>query len=871
MATTPLLILCDNHMDVIWRRGCRQHYCSVDGIIRPYSDLEEEQIRRAIHLAETSGCRYTLEQSLPLKLFLERNPDLLPVVRRLVGEGLLELPGGGETLIDLNMVCGESLVRNHLYSILWCERLFGRRSQTANGADLFGYSAQFPQVLRLLGYETLANSSRLFDDGTPFWRGLDGSTVLVRPTWENLGLPQVHAGGGCIRPPAPCCDGEGCPLCGYRGLDLSDQNVRSDETLTLLFERMQGITTGPLVLRVTGEETLEDAEALRRLVAAACEHGFAPRFVTMTELVEVIDGDRLARLGAGQLAPEEIRAGVEGNPICTGCYVSRIRLKQWNRRLEALLLAAETFAAFAWRPGDVYPRGKLEGLWNQMAVLQFHDAITGSHSDGAYEELLGVCRNIARGAHQIYEAATQAIAGTVASPGREGYRAAVVATPLPWPVDGAPIDIVLDLLPGEMPRGVEVSDSQDRAVAVTEFEPVAYAVGGKAAVRLAGLRLPPNGYGTIHYRFTQAPPARVPLSGTAIENEYYRVVFDALGVAEILDKELGEVILRSGAGGLVFEEDYGSVWETLAEPAFACSVARHSTPSLTLCTGPDLQQAVLEGEFSDRRIQHERKVARLKWRQEITLHSGVKRLYFKTTVDWATRHGRLMLQFPLAFNTPEDEAAYEIPFGVLARQRYAGQFGIHTRPNGDWPALNFVACHNAAAGYWVTIANRGTPCHRVEEGVVKMTVVRSPGVPLSSWDTQGAADAGVHVFEAMLSSAAGDLSEVNPVRLGQEFNTPFCAASLGAASDGQLPPEHSFLTHDNPSVAISAVKRAEDSDDLVARLYEPYGRPAQTGLHGLGAEAAMETDLLERNPRSAAALVFRPHEIKTVRIGDRSD
>ena len=132
------LIFCDNHMDVIWRRGCRQHYRSVDGIIRPYVDLEEEQIRRALRMMTTSDYRYTLEQSLPLKLFLERNPDQLPVVQRLVDEGKLELPGGGETLIDLNMVCGESLVRNHLYSISWCERTFGTRRRATNGADLFG-------------------------------------------------------------------------------------------------------------------------------------------------------------------------------------------------------------------------------------------------------------------------------------------------------------------------------------------------------------------------------------------------------------------------------------------------------------------------------------------------------------------------------------------------------------------------------------------------------------------------------------------------------------------------------------------------------------------------------------------------------------
>jgi hypothetical protein len=91
-----VLVFCDNHMDVIWRRGSRRHYRSVDGIIRPYSDIEEEQIRRAVRWASSSDYRYTFEQSMPLKLFLERNPDLLPLLQQMVTAGKIELPGGGE-------------------------------------------------------------------------------------------------------------------------------------------------------------------------------------------------------------------------------------------------------------------------------------------------------------------------------------------------------------------------------------------------------------------------------------------------------------------------------------------------------------------------------------------------------------------------------------------------------------------------------------------------------------------------------------------------------------------------------------------------------------------------------------------------------
>lgn len=866
-----VLVFCDNHMDVVWRRGAGRHYRSIDGIIRPYSDIEEEQIRRALRWASTSDYRYTFEQSMPLKMFLERNPDCLPLMKQMVTAGKIELPGGGETLVNLNMVCGESLVRNHFYSILWCERIFGTRTHVACGTDLFGYSAQVPQILKQCGYDIMANTSRVFDDGTPFWRGVDGSTLLVRPTWANLGLPQVFAPGGATHPPARCCEGEGCPACGFRGMDLSNENVRNEETRRQLFEKLLAIETGPIVLRITGEESLENEAALKELVEHGRRAGLDLRFVTMTELVEAIDGERLARLRAGQLRENEVFPGAESATVCTGCYVTRIQLKLWNRRLEEILLAAESFAAFASPLGTLYPRRKFESLWNQMALLQFHDAITGSHSDGAYEELLALCRNIARGAWQVYEEGTRALAKHVAPKATGGANAAVVFNPLPWPVEGALVDVVFDVPQGETALGVEVADAGGARIAVTSVAPVQSAVGGKLNVRLTGLKLPALGYGTIQYRITNTPPAVQPIAGNVMENEYYRVVLNARGVAEIIDKETGATILRQNAGGLQFEDDHGSPWETLARPSFSFPVAQFSNPTRTLSGNKDMQTAVFDGAFSDARIQQEYHIDQIDWRQEVTLYAGVKRVHFKTTVNWDTYDARLMLVFPLAFRTPNDEASYEIPFGVLNRKRYEGDFGIHTQPNGDWPALNFVACRNAEKNLWVTVANKGTPCHRVVNGVIRMTVLRSPCISLAAQDIAGAREAGSHVFEAVVSSGAGELQAVNPVRLGREFNAPFIAVSVGtnASSKPALPPAQSFLKHENPAIAISAVKRAEDGNDLVVRLYEPYGVAAQDKLTDVAADRVRAADLIEKPTGAAPELRFRPYEIKTIRV--RSD
>ena len=74
-------------------------------------------------------------------------------------------------------------------------------------------------------------------------------------------------------------------------------------------------------------------------------------------------------------------------------------------------------------------------------------------------------------------------------------------------------------------------------------------------------------------------------------------------------------------------------------------------------------------------------------------------------------------------------------------------------------------------------------------------------------------------------------------------------------------------------MAIEAVKRAEDTDDVIVRLYEADGGDANVKVHcGFAVAAAAEVDLMEANPRQLTlrdgkvALTFTPFEIKTLRL-----
>ncbi|MCR5688661.1 MAG: hypothetical protein K6G71_00260, partial [Clostridiales bacterium] len=176
-----LYLIAKNHMDPSWLRCFTDHARdpATGDVVRPYSDLEEIQILEYMDFAEKYGVVYQIEQSAVVKKFLERNPDQRERFAALVKKGLIELAGGGETVIDYNLTSGESWARNHLYSRKYYEEEFSHAPRYAITPDIFGLPAQLPQFFRSLGYDADILFDRVFKNGKPFWKGLDGTVIVI--------------------------------------------------------------------------------------------------------------------------------------------------------------------------------------------------------------------------------------------------------------------------------------------------------------------------------------------------------------------------------------------------------------------------------------------------------------------------------------------------------------------------------------------------------------------------------------------------------------------------------------------------------------------------------------------------------------------
>ncbi|MDR3691701.1 MAG: glycoside hydrolase family 38 C-terminal domain-containing protein [Fimbriimonas sp.] len=523
-----------------------------------------------------------------------------------------------------------------------------------------------------------------------------------------------------------------------------------------------------------------------------------------------------------------------------GTYTSQAANKKGNRVSEFLLRDAELLACFSpGFPAD-YPATELEAAWKLVLLNQFHDIIPGSSVHEVYEDSRADYEKIAEVGNRIVAESLHKIASgfdtsSMKNPVALFHNATMVTQgSIPWDEEPAPTSIVTteESLPVQL---------------VDDF-------GEKKLI----LPIPQTALGTVVVaELSEAAPAskyRLKSSNRRIENEDLIVRFDLHGnLTSIQSLEDQTEFLEAGKLGNVFQlfEDKPNFWSAWDVDAFALETGQDLVRSESFDIverGPVRVAALVVKRFGKSTI-----------RQKISLGPtpGVR---FDTEIDWREEDKMLKVAFPVNVNAAR--ATYEIQFGNVERP---------THGNTTWDMAKFEVC----AQKWVDLCegDQGVALindckygHDVKGNVMRLTLLRSPKAP------DPLCDMGVHRFSYSLVPHYGPYNYAGIVQAAYSFNAPLRSVRLDSNKGvtGSLP---ALVACEDRNVMTESVKKAEDSDDIVVRLYECHNSRGKAELYcAKPAKAAMLCDLEENEideltlQDGVVSFEYKPFEIITIKL-----
>jgi len=847
-------------------------------------DVVDRTFGTALQLMnEYPGYVFTQSAAAYNEWMADQYPALNAEIKRRIQEGRWEIVGGMWVEPDLNMPDGESLVRQLLVGKRWFKQAYGIDVRIGWNPDSFGYTWQLPQIYKKSGIDYFVTQKMSWNDTNklPFklfwWQSPDGSKVLTYfpHDYVNLNLSPVR---------------------------LADDLAAARKWSPGLLEMMDlyGVGDhggGPT--RAMLDEGFRWAAPSSGAVAANGGEPVTPkyRFGTAQSFFSTVEK---------QIAPESRVWNYQSIPHYTappavdgkvsiptwdselyleyhrGVYTTQAMHKHNMRTAEEEMLNAEKFSSLAWLFGAKYPADELTEDWKKVLFNQFHDLAAGSGIAVIYRDAQKDYDWVRMSTNEISTGALESTAEKIdTAQGKTDAeeRSIVVFNPLGWTRSGEAAVRVADYPDGFVARQnssisrVEPSSmlkEDSTAPAGTYLLPVRDVPAlGYSVVHISPLRKDAKfnlGYAEPRAGETQdeivlvKPNPHSPLHDIEVHINKQSGCLSRIRIGrdQVSVPKSYELIAPHSCGNqLQFFKDAPKQYDAWNIDPGTLDVAPmtiNKADSVELVGDKEISPAV-------RVVCH--------WQSSTfvqTIRLEGDQIDIDNDIEWHEKHVLLKAAFPLAVTS--NFATYEIPYGAIERP---------TTRNNSWekaqfevPAMRWADLSGTGPDgnvHGLSILNQDKYGYDAVGNVLRLTLLRSP-----TWPDPDA-DQGHHHFHYALYPHAGTWKDALTVRHGWEYNYPL-QAIVTTAHAGSLPAEHSFASVSPENVVLTAVKKAEDANALIFRVYEWAGKGTTAVFHvPPGATAATVTNLMEQpegDPLKVEGDVVKspihPYEILTIRV-----
>ncbi len=802
---------------------------------------------------------FSQSQASVYRIVEQYDPNMLQQIARRVKEGRWEVSSATWVEHDKNMSSGETQLRQVLYAKRCFKRLFGIGYDDIKldfEPDTFGHSLHTPDILSSVGVNYYYHCRAYRDEKLYRWQAPDGKELLCyleKGDWYSW---EVSPGGI---------------------VDVSLREMRETGMSDVL--RVYGVGDHG------GGPTVRDIEAIN--------------LANSWPVFPVVKCSTYANFFAKANEARESFPLVTGehNFVFTGCYTSQSDVKKGNRHSEKNLVQTEGFAALAHAlaPEYEYPAELLGTAWEHVLFNQFHDILPGSgivdtrrYAMGKYQEVSAVTSTTQKRALSAissridtsgllkYVPASEGVddralgAGVgfwqndkgASSPGVDHNNYRIITVFNPSAVERTQVvEVVLWDMAGKGGLVAKNASGDEVALQIIEHHGGFWAHRFKI-VLLEALKVPPMGYRSyVVYEDlarTDVPDGwdmRVeePLN-LSIENEMLKVTLDSQTGA------ISSLLLKYENLELVTEDEQTALFRVIDES----SVLNGGMSSWIVGSYANIEP-ISGVKYTDiPRQGYERAVERFTLRKVsgalrnglvwlgkirgsqllvgIHLDKGSKQVVIDCKVDWLEKGTResfvpqLNITIPVAIK--QAQHTFEVPFGAIVREPR----------DQDLPALRWAdisGCHDATGHlFGLTVATDSKHGYRISENSVSVSLIRS------SYDPDLYPEYGEHRFSLALAPHEGQCDVAAGCAVADTLDHPLVVTQNNAHT-GDMSTDSALIHLNNCNIVLSSVKKPEDSDGLVIRLYEVAGCDTSAKLYvspELAGEGASwsEVDSLER-------------------------
>jgi alpha-mannosidase len=779
------------HLDPVWLWQWQEGFQETKATFRSALD----------RMKESDDFMFTSSSAANYEWVENNDPSMFAEIKQRVQEGRWQIVGGWWIQPDCNIPGGESFVRQGLYGQRYFKEKFGVTAKVGYNVDSFGHHGMLPQILKKSGMDyyimmrPMPNEKglpgRLFQ-----WESDDGSRVLAFRilfeycTWGKALDKHVHR---CV----------------------TELKEPFDELMCFYGVGNHG-----------GGPTKENIESIRRMNADPDMPTL--EFSTPNRFFEEIEKKDLPF----PVVHDDLQHHA------SGCYAVHSGIKQWNRQAENKLIAAEKLSVLAeWVTGQPYPKNYTQA-WKNVLFNQFHDILAGTSIEPAYED----ARNMHGEAMSIAERglnyAVQSFSWNIGIEQEEGMKPIVVFNPHAW---NSKVNVELEI--GGLKDTSVLVDETGKQVPHQAVQSLATA-GGR--FRLSFIAdLPPMGYRVYKLlpqsNALKADVQSIKANDYALENDRFRLEFDPKTgyINSLFDKRTETEVFREAAAKPVVIEDNSDTWSHNVFHFNKVIGAFEATSVKRVEHGPVKSVIRVTSAYGTSKLV-----------QDFTMYRELDQIDVKVTVDWREQFKMLKMVFPVNFIFTRQ--SYEIPYGYIEREHNGEE-----EPGQSWIDYS-GSTRKSGTLYGLSLLNDAKYSYSIHNKELAMTVLRSPIYahhdPLKP-DPHGHysfIDQGVQHFNYTLLPHEGGWEQAGTVKRAAELNQRPISI-IETYHEGKLPQTDSFLSVDKDNIVVSAVKQAEDNDDMIIRCYE---------TNKIATEAVMKLPKWNREIKAK----FGPCEIKTFRV-----